>query len=154
MPRRNVPRPSPRAKAVKKIDGLIKKYQENEKHFDTMHSMSKITDPFEATELKALSITSKEKAEKGLALRKKILKGMRTKKGQYTMKELMIRAKPWTIRLTENRTFLHHIPAHQKAAIEKLASGKTVTRNEMGSIEEAVREYRGVLLGETKYLRR
>ena len=141
MPAKRLVRDSPRVKAVKKIESIIKTHQEYEKRYDPS--------------LDLFAKASKEKVNKGIILKEKIIKGMKTKQGKYTMKELMARAKPWAERIMTNRNFLHsYLPAHQRAAIEKLASGKTVTRNEMESIKDAVREYRGVIHGETQYLRR
>ena len=155
--RKNIQRPLPPAKkrAIERAKKIIEAHQKDSKHFETIARSHAPADPTWAAELRELSFEHDAKIKKGEALIRKIKAINRTeRKKKPTIRELSVKAKPWAELILGNRNFVKvQVMAEQRKALEKLASGKRVTRAEMNDIIDVVREYRGVIRGETKYLR-
>jgi hypothetical protein len=155
--RRRVLKPlSPaKKKAVERIKKIIESHKKDSVHFETISRSHAPADPRWAFELSELGKEHQAKARKGEALIKKIKKSNQAeRKKKPTIKELSLRAKPWAETILKNRNFVSaQTNAEQRRALEKLVAGKRVTRAEMNDIIDVTREYRGIIRGETKYLR-
>ena len=142
-------------KAVERVKKIIDAHRKNSEYFDVVARSHAPSDPRWSDELRELGQEHDKKIRKGEALIRKIKASSQAeRKKKPTIRELSVRAKPWAELILKNRNFVSaQTNAEQKRALKKLTSGKRVTRTEMNNIIEVTREYRGIIKGETKYLR-